>query len=402
MDKKRAVRQEKSLLRTWNWFRNSGVMLPADGTWGVAERIILTSGNSALEKTLDSFPAWTLSKNHCIIEQRRADCNMQTAYLFLKLHEQFGSTLYPFRETAGNILDFLYFKSGLLHRNGPGNFPGCWEWSHIKFSNTIYFDDNAWMVTLPLKIARKFPALDKKYEMSRYALLLADTLAEEAPLYLNDTPPEKSAFPFRGNIHLPHWGSLVCMALAEAYRKEPKEEYLSFIDLYEDFLLEKNSNFTGSEFAYAILGATSSFYVAKREKSRKVAEFFARNLLDRMDPHSGCIPSEHYEAPSGKALADTIYTINWAVLALQNMARLDDCCQEPFQKLLTLLLNIQDTSRAKYLQGCWRGMFDLENNQWGGGDRYEGGANSIYTGWTNAPIAWAMVFDLLRSSLMED
>ena len=29
----------------------------------------------------------------------------------------------------------------------------------------------------------------------------------------------------------------------------------------------------------------------------------------------------------------------------------------------------------------------------GGGDRYEGGANSIYSGWTNAPIAWAFLIN---------
>ena len=56
-------------------------------------------------------------------------------------------------------------------------------------------------------------------------------------------------------------------------------------------------------------------------------------------------------------------------------------------KVLSLLLQIQDTTKKKYLYGCWRGMYDMEKGQWGGGDRFEGGANSIYTGWTNAPIS---------------
>lgn len=32
-------------------------------------------------------------------------------------------------------------------------------------------------------------------------------------------------------------------------------------------------------------------------------------------------------------------------------------------------------------------MYDLQARSRGGGDPAEGGANSIYTGWTNAPIS---------------
>ena len=41
------------------WFRNSGVMKPADGSWGVAERIALMERNEAADAILRSFPAWT-------------------------------------------------------------------------------------------------------------------------------------------------------------------------------------------------------------------------------------------------------------------------------------------------------------------------------------------------------
>ena len=33
---------EKSLSMTWQWFRNSLVMHPEDGSWGVGERVMLT------------------------------------------------------------------------------------------------------------------------------------------------------------------------------------------------------------------------------------------------------------------------------------------------------------------------------------------------------------------------
>ena len=390
---------EKSLLKTWNWFTRSGVMLPADGSWGVAERVMLTEGNEAREKTLDSFPAWTEHKGHCIIEQRRADCNMETAFLFLMLHNLFGN-FQPFRKTALNLLDYLYFKSGLLHRKGEGNFPGTWEWSHIKFSNNIYFDDNAWMVILPLKIAKISPALDQKYNMRYFALRLAGTLAQEAPAYLQGEADPERKFSFLGNIKLPHWGSLVCLALAEAFLCDPDEKYLPFIEMYEEYLVKNADSFTTSEFAYAILGSTSAYYATGRQKSLDCAKLFAEKILSVMDPETGAIPSEHYEAPSGKGLADTIYTMNWSLLALQNMAYLDTRYQAAYEKILSLLLRIQDNSMAKHLKGCWRGMYDLEKECWGGGDRFEGGANSIYTGWTNAPIAWAVAFELEKSNLM--
>ena len=44
-------------------------------------------------------------------------------------------------------------------------------------------------------------------------------------------------------------------------------------------------------------------------------------------------------------------------------------------------------------------MFDMESGTWSGGDCYEGGAGSIYTGWTNAPISIAIALSLLQESL---
>ena len=46
-------------------------------------------------------------------------------------------------------------------------------------------------------------------------------------------------------------------------------------------------------------------------------------------------------------------------------------------------------------------MFDMNTGTWGGGDRYEGGAGSIYSGWTNAPIAIAFANEALGISLVD-
>ena len=93
------ARLEKSLELNLNWFRKSGVMLPEDGSWGVAERVLLTENNSALDKIRVDFPAWSdHDGKYSIIEQRRADCCMETALLFLLAGDS---------TTAENIINYL-------------------------------------------------------------------------------------------------------------------------------------------------------------------------------------------------------------------------------------------------------------------------------------------------------
>ena len=43
----------------------------------------------------------------------------------------------------------------------------------------------------------------------------------------------------------------------------------------------------------------------------------------------------------------------------------------------------------------------MKNRQWGGGDTLEGGAGSIYTGWTNAPISIGIINELNGKSLLD-
>jgi hypothetical protein len=47
-------------------------------------------------------------------------------------------------------------------------------------------------------------------------------------------------------------------------------------------------------------------------------------------------------------------------------------------------------------------MYDMVNGCWGGGDCHEGGANSIYTGWTNAPICSALLMEYAGRSMFDD
>ena len=390
------------LLNNLEWFCRSGVMIPENGLWGVAERIALTGNNQALERMLEAFPAWTIHEDYCVIEQRRADCNFETAYLFLQAYKVFGEE--KFRETALNILDFLYFRSGLLWRKKEGSVPGSWNWSHIKRGAFLWFDDESWCVFLQLKIAAEFPELDAKYQLKHWALVLARELGDALERAMAPGPAALGEGKhwrddrFIGPADQPHWGSLACMALSAAFAEEPDPAFTGPVRAYHDYLNSFAERFDVSEVCYALLGAEAAYrYTGEAFYSELLRRF--GGLLRARIGVNGNIPSEHDEAPCGPLLVDTIYTMNWAALGLQVLKNMDDACAPDFRKVLDLLCRIQDDSPEPWLKGCWRGMFDMAAGKWGGGDRYEGGAGSIYTGWTNAPIATVLAFELQQRDL---
>ncbi len=392
----------RSLELNLNWFRNSGVMLPSDGSWGVAERVLLTENNSALDKIRVDFPTWTdHDGKYSIIEHRRADCCMETAFLFMLAGDE---------DTARNIIDFLFCRSGMLRRFQDPKFDenevGAWYWSHTSHFRNYFFDDNSWMCILMLAVSRMRPELEEKYQLRHWTKACLDAfISAYHKRWANGEPalPQEQEGAFPGRLHLPHWGSMFVFALSRAALEFDDKRFFDIIDNYHDYLLKKADTFTSSEFAYAILGATSSFRTYGDEKSRLVRDLFAEKLLAKMDKKSGNIPAEHYETPIGADLADTIYTLNWSLLALQNLAKQTGESQyrEAFLKLLTLLTDIQDVSCEKHLHGCWRGLYDMKNRQWGGGDTLEGGAGSIYTGWTNAPVSIGIINELNGKSLLD-
>ena len=391
------------LLNTLEWFYNSGVMIPENGQWGVAERVALVRNNSALERMMSAFPAWTLHDEYCIIEQRRADCNFQAAFMYLLAYRVTGEK--RFYETGVNLLDFLYFRSGLLWRREDTYVPGSWNWSHIKRGSIVWFDDESWCIFIALEIAQMFPELEAKYEMKRFAMMLAPELAKAlkeamAPgvEVLKEENKHWRSSTFIGPADQPHWGSLACMALARAYREEQNPEFLEVIDAYHDYLELDPAKFTVSEVCYALMGACAARTYTGSERFMRTAEIYGKLLLAKVG-ENGNIPAEHDEAPCGPHLVDTIYTVNWALLGLQSMKSFHPEYETAFRKILDLVCRIQDTSPEPWLKGCWRGMFDMNTGTWGGGDCYEGGAGSIYTGWTNAPIAIVIALELLKEKL---
>ena len=107
---------ETAVRNNLNWFLTSGIMDPGDGSWGVAERLTVAEGR-ALEQMRFSFPAWTDLSDCRVIEQRRADCNFETALLFLLADKIFHDGGYA--AVAEKLLSFLYCRSGLLNRGNP-------------------------------------------------------------------------------------------------------------------------------------------------------------------------------------------------------------------------------------------------------------------------------------------
>lgn len=394
----------EAVRRNLNWFRCSGVMDPADGRWGVGERVVVTANNTEADKITKAFYAWTPHDGYCIIEQRRADCNFQAAWLFLLASGFTGSR--EDRVTGENLLYFLYQRSGLLMQYEPNIPHGLWQWSHIRNAPIPYFDDNAWCLAIQLAIASRYPELDQKYRMLEWARMLAEKLAAAMRRSFGAVPEDTErtdlwkdpADVWYGNMYYPHWCSLAVMALAAAYRHWPREEWAVEIRRWSEFVDSHMAEWNTSELGYAILGAACAARALPGDPWYQDHLYrLGIKLTAKQDPVTGNFASEHdAEAPAGPHLVDTIYTANWVLPALQCLG---DQGKMARQKLLKLLLDIQDTDPAPQFYGCWRGMYDLQTGSWGGGDRYEGGAGSIYTGWTNAPICLWMLAECEGKSL---
>jgi hypothetical protein len=392
---------ERSLRLNLKWFEKSGVMDPPDGSWGVGERVLLTKDNEALEKTYQSFPANTRHVDYSISEHRRPDCCFETALMYLLAGEVFGARKY--RDIAENILAYLYCRSGMRNTKSEVHPIGTWRWSNAQWPVEIYFDDNAWNCVIPLIIAKLAPELEKKFDMTKTSLQVAEAIEEAFSCQFPEIEVKDGRYVWLGDLKSPHWGSLACMAFAFAYRETGEEKYSKAIFRYNEYLDANKDSFTTSEHAYIVIGQSIAAAFLANKAIAETAMESADRLLAKQDPHTGNIPSEWgKEAPVGEHLVDTIYTQNWALLGLHTLcaSTQNQKYRTSFEKAMDLLLKIQDRSPEKYLHGCWRGMNDLKAKQWGGGDRFEGGANSIYSGWTNAPISMVIAFEILDKSLI--
>lgn len=394
MDKDRL---EMHLQASLDWFAISGVMDPSDGRWGLAERVLLTENNEALDKALTSFPQYTKYEGYVILEHRRADCNFESAWLYWLAAKVFGREDY--RQTCIRLLHYLYHRSGMRNLSDKSLPLGLWRWATPCWTPAYWQDDNAWCCVAALAMSAD-AELATMFPLRESALQIADALADHLEPSLPSTLEKQTSF-WMGEPASPHWGALMAMAMGCAHGVAPKDNYRAGVDTMLAFLETKRENFTSSEIAYMAL-ATSVLAgwlndAAMLDQARRWADM----LIERMGPR-GNLPSQWYESPAGEHLVDTIYVQNWATLAWLNLAALtgEESYRTARDTSLTLLMDIQDEDPGLHLKGCWRGMYDMNANAWGGGDCYEGGANSVYTGWTNAPIAMAIAMVLLDESMI--
>ena len=204
---------------------------------------------------------------------------------------------------------------------------------------------------------------------------------------------------YNGRLELPHWAVPVQCALS-LYLKElsPTSAEYGFVReaifRYLAYVLPRLATFNASELGYLmILGGVlmqdSDYTQEGKALCQRVHETLDR-LISANPYHIP--PAAHFETPVGPNLADLIYTLNFCFVGLVLASFGDRDFLPSARKLGLFLAQIQDDGKEyPVLAGCWRGMYDCAAQRYGGGNCYEGGADSIYSGWTNAPIAWAML-----------
>ncbi|MHB9035998.1 MAG: hypothetical protein ACYC64_04980 [Armatimonadota bacterium] len=380
------------------WFERSGVMDPTDGSWGVAERIALTSNNQAIEEVYSQFPSYTPYIDYSIIEHRRPDCNFETALLFFLAGRHTGESRYS--SIAENILCYLFRRSGTRNVRSSDVLPGIWRWANPQWQATYWLDDNSWDCIVPLAICLMDSDFADKLGLRTAGLQTAESLETYFSTMLGEEAPSKQ-IPLLGAELSPHFSGPAIMAFAYAYTMTLDQRYQNTVKCYLSSLETLRDKLTTSEHAYLMLGTSICASAFRDEDMSEIAMRSGDYLILRMGDE-GNIPCEHIEAPVGSHLVDLIYTQNWATMGFHSLWSLtaDPKYESAFLRSVELLLRIQDMSPGKHLHGCWRGMFDVRENCWGGGDKYEGGSNSIYSGWTNAPISTTLIMHLTGSSLL--
>lgn len=399
--------------RNIEWFQRSGVMRPADGFWGVAERIAVVADNEAAEHILRAFASHTrLADGVVALEHRRADCTVQTALLFDLAAEALKEP--ALKAVADNLLDYLLRRSCLADTDPKSPTSGIWGWANPAYLKNFWTDDNSWVAMVLLLLARR-----GRPELRAPGIAAARALHKHCAAFLEHTRVKGKDAPVGNDPVLglrlnPHWLGLVTMACAHAAEADSETDYAPFVRDYHRIVMSGPPVYdrrsveaarTGLPWAvseYAYLALTSSVCAARFQmpEVRDIAREAADLLLKHQAP-DGHFRSEHYETPAGEHLADMIYTQNWATLGLYHAAKALDSAayRAAFERSAEFLMRIQDASPQPWFRGCWRGLYDTRANAWGGGDRYEGGQGSIYSGWTNAPISIALVLEMTGGTL---
>lgn len=400
--------------RNIEWFLNSGIMRPNDGLWGVGERVAVLEGNACVEKLHDTFPSQSdVAPGIAILEHRRPDCCLQAALAFDLAVEVLCDD--GLKTVADNLIDYVTRRSCLQDVRADSPTRGLWGWANPNYRGCYWTDDNAWVSTLLLTLAQR-----GRPELANYGITTARALYGHAKRFMRHVTTNGKDAPFEEKPMLglrlnPHWMGLVAMAFAHAAREDKETDYAGLVADYYGVALEGPSAYDErsqrvassglpwsiSEYAYLSLAAAVASAQFGSAEAIEAARYACDVLVERQSS-LGHFPSEHYETPVAPNLVDLIYTQNWATLGLLHGAKLFQSAKyrDAFDLSIDLLGDIQDHSPEPHFCGCWRGLYDVKLRTWSGGDRYEGGQRSIYSGWTNAPISLAFLFAITGASFL--
>ncbi len=251
-------RLEEAVRRNLAWFRESGVMVPSDGTWGVAERLIRVQDSAVRDTILREFGAFTDCGTTGVVESRRADCNFQVALYQLLAGDCLG--IPDARAVGEGLLRFLYTRSGLLSRNADVAPLGTWNWSHAIWRTALWFDDNSWAEIIQCILLRRYPGLAERWGIAEQATLLAKSLADgfrrtlDRPCRREDPDKLDPEGVWNGRIQLPHWGGLVILALTAFDAWRGTDEFAADAERY--FASPSTAVANNSERCYALLAAS--------------------------------------------------------------------------------------------------------------------------------------------------
>ena len=100
-------RYREALSNNLRWFQQAGVLLGKDGGQGVAERIVIPSGNAFVPEMQKVFRGFQQRGNYLYSEMTRPDCNLETALAFYYASRLFGSAE-KLRAAVNDLQGILY------------------------------------------------------------------------------------------------------------------------------------------------------------------------------------------------------------------------------------------------------------------------------------------------------
>lgn len=369
------------------WFERSGILDDPSGASGVCERIILDLAHP---------PSYTIARHH------RADCAFQTALLF-DLYARLIEKESPDRTAiiqnrAGRLFSFPVKR--LQDRSPESPAYGLFTWSD-RDPGTYWADDNSWCAVLLLKGYD----LTGRAEYLESGLLCLEALLRKKPLLIGGTEDA-------------HWGGFYAMAMACGYGATGDPRYLVPCREYVRRQLETRvwslaqsepKRAEGLTTPAVALLAASVFWQASRDPdAKRLVDQVGAFLISCQGERGELVDSWGLEQSiplrDSRPYVDLVYRHNFGTLAFHHafLATGENCFRKASLKSLRFLGGIQIRSPHPWLDGAWQGAYDPVARRFDGPEHPggEGGANSLYSGWTHAPIGIAFAFSLSGDGLL--